>query len=102
MNDHKNIIIKEYGVDKSVKSLLPSRTPVLITSSLRIGVTTGGLDLTFEPVTTTVERKVLYTYLTKDFIKSMQKAATYHDWKENIEDHHIMFLVALILIALVT
>jgi hypothetical protein len=102
MNDHKNIIIKEYGVDKSVKSLLPSRTPVLITSSLRIGVTTGGLDLTFEPVTTTVERKVLYTYLTKDFIKSMQKAATYHDWKANIEDHHIMFLVALILIALVT
>ena len=80
MSEGEQLIIKELVEGQNAKLSIPDKTPVLIISPYSISVSTKGLDMTFDPVFKTSERRLIYTSLPTDFIESMKKSA----WKREV------------------
>ena len=75
MNDNKPLTIREYGQNKKLKDTIPNRTPVFIATEYQLSIKTGGIDLIFEPVFNVSSRKIIYSYLTPEFINHMKWSA---------------------------
>ena len=72
MNDNKPLTIREYGQNKKLKDTIPNRTSVFIATEYQLSIKTGGIDLIFEPVFNVSSRKIIYSYLTSEFINHMK------------------------------
>ena len=75
MNDNKPLAIKEYGQNKKLKDRIPNKTPVFIATEYQLSIKAGGIDLIFEPVFNVSSRKIIYSYLTPEFINHMKWSA---------------------------
>ena len=102
MNDNKILVIKEYGKDQKMKSTIPNKTPVLIITDLTVSISTGNIDLLFEPVFNVSERQILYTYLSPEFIKGMKWSAKMRGLFQNVGHNEILHLFTLIVLLIIT
>jgi hypothetical protein len=105
MNHDRSLVIKEIGSTQKIKNTISSKTPLLLQTPNTVQINLGGLDLTFRPLSITIERRVNYTRLPEYFIKGMVKSAQKFDLLKELgisEYAHIVTLALLLLIVPIT
>jgi hypothetical protein len=85
MNSDKNLIIKEVNTAKNAKIMSPTKTPVLIRTNNPIYVHSKDLEITIKPLKEIIERKIVYSRYSDDFIQEMVSAARKHDWFQDLD-----------------
>lgn len=96
------VTVKEIDrTDNHAKTILNFKFPMHITSPDNIAATVGDKEILLKPVRKDVQRKVLYTYLTDEFIEQMKASAKKSDFLTNLETHTIFSFIFVILFAFV-
>ena len=88
--------------DKLVRAVLPSKYPVHVITNNHLAVTLNDREIILQPYYNSSERKIEYTYLTNEFLVSMEKSAKQLDLLGDLEYGDLFDLIyALLFLALI-